>query len=192
MSVIESLARNFSISAAEAEIFLAAFSRIELSKNDTFLERGKVCNKIGLIEKGLMKCCFNKEGMEIVFEFAFENNFISDYYSYSTEQASEKEITCLEPTTLYVINRQELTNLCNEHSFVESLSRRVNEFLFLKMHDRLKSYLLDSPTTRYLQLIGEKQDLVNRIPQYLAASYLNVKPETISRIRKKISTGAGS
>jgi CRP-like cAMP-binding protein len=86
---------------------------------------------------------------------------------------------------VYVITRQNLEILGNEHPFVESMSRQINERLFLRMHDKVKSLLLDTASERYRKLMAERQDLANRIPQYLIASYLNVTAETISRIRKK-------
>lgn len=133
-----------------------------------------------------MKCVYNKNGDDIVFEFAYENSFISDYYSFTTNSLSEKEISCIEDTTVYVITRQNLEKLAREHPYIESMSRQTNEKLFLKIHDRLKSFLLETASQRYQSLISERQDLAKRIPQYLIASYLNVKPETISRIRKKL------
>lgn len=173
----------------EADIFLAEFSKIELKKNDVFSEVGQTCNKIGLIKKGLMKCVFYKDGNEAVFEFAYENSFIADYYSFVTNSPSEKEIRCLEATTVYVISRHDLEKLAKDNPFVQGMSRKMNESLFLKTHDRVKSFLLEAPIERYQKLIAERQDLAQRIPQYLLASYLNVKPETISRIRKKIAAG---
>ncbi len=188
MQTIESLIRFFNITREEAETFLSGFSLLQLKKNDTFTTRGKVCNKVGLIQQGLMKCAFDKDGADVVFEFAFENSFISDYYSFVTGTVSEKEIICLEDTTLYVIERQQLQALGQTHPYIESMSRKVNEYLFLKMHDRVKSLLLDTPLQRYQRLMEERLDLANRIPQYLLASYLNVQPETISRIRKRLQT----
>lgn len=177
----------FDLSDEETEIFLSKFTRTSLSKNDVFTTPGKVCHTIGLIEKGLMKCVYHRNGEETVFEFAYENSFISDYYSFVTLTPSEKEIRCLEDTIVHTISRENLEKLGKEHAFIESMSRKINEKLFLRMHDRLKSMLLDPAAERYQKLVAERQDLTQRIPQYLIASYLNVKPETISRIRKKIS-----
>ena len=184
----EHLASLFNLSAEEANIFLSKFHRTQLRRDEVFVEEGKICNKIGLIEKGLMKCIYNNKGRETVFEFAFENNFISDYYSFVTNTPAEKEIRCLEDTTVYVASREDLERVGREHSFIGRMSREMNERLFLRMHHRLKSMLLDSAVERYQKLLAERQDLVQRIPQYLIASYLNVTPETISRIRRKISS----
>ena len=177
----------FKLSEEEANLFLSEFSEIELKKNAVFTKEGEICNKIGIIKNGLMKCTYNKNDEEIIYEFAFENNFVSDYYSFVTNTPSAKEITCIENTTVYVITRQKLEKLGNENHFIESMSREINQQLFLRTHDRLKSFLLDTASERYQKLLSERQDLASRIPQYLIASYLNVKPETISRIRKKIT-----
>jgi CRP-like cAMP-binding protein len=187
-SIKHYLCTLFQLSEEEADIFLSRFTRVELEKKAVFVEEGKICNKIGLIDKGLMMCVYNKNGEEIIYEFAFEQRFISDYYSFVTHTPSAKEIRCLEDTTLYVISRQHLEELGKAYPFVESMSRMVNERLFLQAHDRLKSLLLDTAQERYQQLLSGRPDLAERIPQYLIASYLHVKPETISRIRKKLAT----
>ena len=184
----EHIRSAFKLSEEETNLFLSEFSKVELKKNDVFAVKGKICHEIGLIKKGLMKCVYYKNGNEVVFEFAYENSFIADYYSFVTNIPSEKEIRCLEDTTLYVINRQRLEKLARAYPYIQGINRKMNENLFLKMHNRLTSFLLKTPSERYQTLISERQDLAQRIPQYLIASYLNVKPETISRIRKRIAS----
>jgi len=181
------LQSTFKLAPEESGIFLASFSRVELKKNELFAQQGQICNQIGLIAKGLVKCAFYRDGNEVVFEFAYENSFIADYYSFLTRSPSEKEIRCLEDTTVYTISRSALEKLAKAHPFVLAMSEKMNEGLFLRMHTRLKSLLLETPLERYRKLIAERRDLSERIPQYLLASYLNVKPETVSRIRKKIA-----
>lgn len=187
ISLQEHLCTTFKLAPSEADSFLAGFTKTVLKKNEVFTRDGEVCHTIGLVEKGLLKCVYNREGEEVVFEFAFENQFIADYYSFVTRTPSAKEIRCIEDTVLYVINREQLETMAKTHAFMGRMSRKMNERLFLKMHERLSSFLLDTPTQRYQQLIAERADLVNRIPQYLVASYLNVQPETISRIRRKLA-----
>ena len=185
MEEIKKTLKNiFHLSEKEFTIFLSAFTKMVLHKNDVFIEAGKICNKIGLIEKGLMTCVYNKDGNEIIDEFAFENYFITNYYSFLTHTASEKEIRCIEDTTLYVISREQLEQLATTNPFIERMNSIMNEKLFLRAHNRIKSLLLHSASERYQQLITERPDLAQRIPQYLLAAYLNVSPETISRIRK--------
>ncbi|WP_020531365.1 Crp/Fnr family transcriptional regulator [Flexithrix dorotheae] len=181
------LISTFLLEEKEADIFLSVFTRMELKKNEVFVSLGKVCNKVGLIEQGLMICAYQKDGEDIIDEFAYEPGFVTNYFSFLTQSPSEKEIRCIEDTVVYVAHREGLEKIGMEYPFVESMARLINENLFLNGHERVKSFLLDNAQERYLKLIGERKDLMQRIPQYCAASYLRVKPETISRIRKKIS-----
>ncbi|RYU95277.1 Crp/Fnr family transcriptional regulator [Emticicia agri] len=177
----------FAISSEEAEIFLSEFKRKELQKNEVFIAEGEICHVVGLIEKGLMVCVYNKDGEEIIDEFGFENGFITNYYSFLTQSPSQKEIRTLEPCIVHTITRQSLEKLGNQYPFIERMSRMMNEKLFLRAHDRIQSLLLESAQERYEKMLAQRPDLAQRIPQYMLASYLHVKPETISRIRRKIS-----
>ncbi|MBA4852970.1 Crp/Fnr family transcriptional regulator [Emticicia sp. BO119] len=177
----------FDISEEDASIFLAEFKKKELQKNEVFIAEGEVCHIVGLIQKGLLVCIYNKDGEEIIDEFGFENNFITNYYSFLTQSPSLKEIRTLEPSVVYIITRQSLEKLSNQYPFIEKMSRIINEKLFLRAHNRIQSLLLESAQERYEKMIAQRPDLGQRIPQYMLASYLHVKPETISRIRKKIS-----
>ncbi len=180
------MAANWKLKEEEIDIFLSASDLITLQKGEDFFLPGAVCDKIGLIKNGLMKCVLVENEKEVIFEFAYENSFIADYYSFVTGTPSTKVITCLEPTIAYVITRQKLRELSSRYPFMERMSMITNEQLFVRMHEKLTSLLLDSATVRYQKLITARQDLAQRIPQYLLASYLNIKPETISRIRKRM------
>lgn len=183
----EQICKIFDISQEEASIFLVEFKKKEVKKNEVFIAEGEICHVVGLIEQGLMVCVYNKDGEEVIDEFGFENGFITNYYSFLTQTPSLKEIRALEDSTIYVISRQSLEELGNQHPFIERMSRIMNEKLFLRAHERIKSFLLESAQERYEKLIAQRYDLTTRIPQYMIASYLHVKPETISRIRKKMS-----
>lgn len=185
-NLIVHLASNLQLTEEEATIFLSAFELVTLKKGEVFAYPGDLCKRIGLIESGLMKCVLFQEEKEVVFEFAYENSFIADYYSFVTGTSSKKMISCLEPTTVYVTTKVKLAQLSSRYAFIERISRMTNEQLFIRMHEKSTSLLLDSASERYRKLIVARHDLAQRIPQYLLASYLNVKPETISRIRKQL------
>jgi len=112
----------FDISEEEATIFLAEFKKKELKKNEIFVAEGEVCHVVGLIEKGLMVCVYNKDGEEIIDEFGFENGFITNYYSFLTLSPSQKEIRTLEPCIVYIITRKSLEKLGSQYLFIEKMS----------------------------------------------------------------------
>ncbi|MBV6652439.1 MAG: hypothetical protein KI786_01700, partial [Mameliella sp.] len=72
----------------------------------------------------------------------------------------------------------------------ETISRAIMERAFAEQKAALTSYYTDSPEQRYLRLIQAKPDLVQRIPQYHLASYIGVKPESLSRIKKRMASSS--
>ena len=70
----------------------------------------------------------------------------------------------------------------------ERLGRVMMETLFLIWYEKAKSLILDDAQTRYLKLIKNRPDLAQRVPQYIIATYLNIRPETLSRIRQKMAS----
>ena len=137
---------------------------------------------------GSMLCSYNKNGKKIIDEFSLDKEFITDYISFLTNSPAEKDVKCLENTELLVIDYDDLQKLYAQNQVFERVGRLMAEALFMNWHQKAKSLMLDDAEARYIKLITKRPNLPQRIPQYLIASYLNVKPETLSRIRKKIAS----
>lgn len=181
------LVESFNITEKEATIFSESFERIDLKKGETFISCGKVSNRIGFLEKGLLKCTMIGEKKSVIDDFVFENQFVANYHSFLTQQESNKEISCLNDSVIKIITRDKLKFLGYNHKFVEQIARQVSETLFISTSKKLQEIKLLNAEERYLNLIKNRKRIIEEIPQYEIASYLNVSPETVSRIRKKIS-----
>lgn len=178
---------TFKLNPQEAHIYCSAFSQRKYLKNEEFIGLGTVCHKVGFVEKGSLKCVFAKDGHEAVDDFVFENQFVSNYYSFLTESPSTKRIICLEDTIIWVTTREKLYQIGEKHSFLRDMARQTAELLFLSVHRKFESLRMESPESRYIKLLNSDRNLINKVPLYEIASYLNVSPETVSRIRKRIS-----
>ena len=77
-----------SISDNQLDLFVEKFTLRKLSKGDYFLQMGDICDKIAFINKGAMYCVYNKDGIDKIDEFSFENEFITDYLSFLTNSVS--------------------------------------------------------------------------------------------------------
>lgn len=181
------LIKNFKISQSDAELFSASFEKINLIKGENFIVYGKVSNRIGFVEKGLLKCTLIGSEKSVVDDFVFENQFVANYYSFLRQEGSNKEIICLKDSILRIITRKKLEELANKHSFVEKIARQVAEQLFISTAKKLEDIRLLSAEERYLKLLQINRRITEEIPQYEIASYLNISPETVSRIRNKIT-----
>lgn len=171
----------------DLETFFKKFTLKNFKKGDYFIKEGELCSEIGFIVKGCLICVYNKEGIDVIDEFSMENEFISDYRSLLDNKPAEKDVKCLEDTELLVIKGNDLNDLYNQKHSFERVGRIIAESLFKNWHQKAISLMLDSAETRYRKLINNKPTLLQRVPQYLIASYLNITPESLSRIRKKIT-----
>jgi CRP-like cAMP-binding protein len=169
------------------EKFVSEFSHERFKAKDFFLSNGRVCNKIAFINQGAMYCVYNKDGIDRIDEFSFENDFITDYLSLLSGMPADKDIICLEDCEILTIDKYALEKVYKQDLRFERVGRLMAEGLFINWHLKAKSLFLDDAETRYLNLLAQKPDLPQRVPQYLVASYLNVSPETLSRIRRKIA-----
>lgn len=156
-----------------------------VSKNEQILKQGELCNFIAFIQEGSFRFYYDKDGEVKITAFFFEGDFVSNYRSFLTGKVSDHFIEAMEDSLIYKINLQELKTLYDKHQNIERLGRLIAENLYLSVANRLDSFLFQTPTERYQALIDRNSRLLQEIPQYMIASYLGVKPETLSRIRTR-------
>ena len=177
---------TFLITKEEAQILSSSFYIEEFSKGEVLLKSGEVCNTIGFVKKGTLKCVAIGKEKELIDNFVFENQFVSSYISYLTKKKSTKDIVCIENCTIHIIHRKKLEELSNKHLFISQIAKKVTEYLYILTEQKLDDLRLLNAEERYLKLLDSNKRVINRIPQYEIASYLSVSPETVSRIRKKL------
>lgn len=184
--MIAALIDTFKITETEAKLFFSCFELIQYSKGDIFLSVGKVSTKIGFVKEGLLKCSFLGSNKEVVDDFIFKNQFVSNYSSFLTQKASTKEIVCLTDCELWMVSKLKLDTLGAQHPFIATMARNTAEQLFVATNQKLENLRLLSAKERYLLLLKNQEYLLQEIPQYEIASYLNVRTETVSRIKKEL------
>lgn len=160
---------------------------VELEAGEYFLEQDKVCRDIAFIVKGLVRLYYLNDGKEVTTCFCKENSLTCSYKSLITNTPSELSIQAVESCELIVFSYASLQQLYSKDLFWQQVGRLTaeNEFINTECHNRFISDL--SATDRYKQILEEDSDLLHRVPLNYLASYLQVAPETLSRIRKKIS-----
>ncbi len=186
--LIRDMQKILPLNEGDTRLFLSKFEWMKLKKGDYFIREGQVSRKLGFIIKGCMMCLYNKDGEEVVEEFSLDREFITDYTSFLTHCPADKSIKCVEDTELIVIDYEYIKKLYMENPTYEKVGRVMAESLFRNRQEKSKTLVLDDAEERYLKLVRERPELPLRVPQYLIASYLNIRPETLSRIRKKWSS----
>lgn len=159
-----------------------------IGKGDYLFREGEICPFIGFIIKGCFRIFILKDGKEITFDFFVENRPIGDYESYFRKQPTQFYIQAIEPSEILILNDVCLRLLFEEPPNGQRLQRIVVENLFFRFRDKLLSLYLDEPEERYRHLLQTAPDLLRRIPQYYLASYLGIEPESLSRLKRRISS----
>ncbi|MNK14551.1 Cyclic nucleotide-binding domain protein [compost metagenome] len=173
------------INQADRELISKLFKEKKYRKGDYFLREGDVCRYVGFIISGVMQYYINNDGEEKTYGFGKEMDFVCNNESFIPQKPSRQLIQALEDCTLLVISYNDLQMFYSEIKNGERFGRIVIEQVFVQTLQGLNSFYTDSPEIRYEKFIKEYPELVQRIPQYYIASYVGVKPQSLSRIRSR-------
>ncbi|MEM8909515.1 MAG: Crp/Fnr family transcriptional regulator, partial [Bacteroidota bacterium] len=172
----ETIKQLVSLSREEEHLVDGLFESRQMAKDQNLLSYGQVCHLVGLVEKGCLRYFMLKDGEEITYSFAQAGDFVSNYESFLNRAPSNKIIKSVEDTKIWLLHREHLDRIYREVKAGNRFGRLVIEKVFVETLRQLSSYYTDSPTERYLKFNTEYPELVQRIPQYLIASYVGVKP----------------
>ena len=152
-------------------------------KQQQLLRVGDVEEYMNFIVKGLVRMYFYKGKTEVVTNIAREGEIISSSSSFLSGTPSNYFVETLEPTTLLSISRAQLDQAYGESPRIEKLGRlMITHFVLQKEEWELECMRLDT-RERFLRFVGNNPELLQRVPQKYLASYLNMKPETFSRLK---------
>ncbi len=169
------------------EIAKPFLSRKKLEAGEFFLSLGKISNQIAFIEKGLFRVYYLNDGKEITHCFCRENSIACSYRSLITQQPSDTAIQAVEPTEIIYFSNESLQKLYQQDPFWQQVGRIAseNEYVTTECHNRFVTDL--SATERYQEIMENDPELLQRVPLNYLATYIQVAPETLSRIRKKLT-----
>lgn len=169
--------------------FLAFASHLELvhlKKNEVWESPGKIASHAGFINKGIVRAYQLKDGAEFIHEFYAEGDFFGNYISYQNQVGIEGVLSAVEDCEVLKISFRAIEELSLQIPDVSRFSEHVAKIKEKQLYERAASLLTDTPEERYKQLLRERPDLIQRLPQYYLAQYLGVTPISLSRIRKRI------
>lgn len=170
-------------------IFQQHLKLVSLKKKDFFVRAGEVCNDIGFIVSGSVRFYCMKNGEVITGYFSMENEMISSYKSFLTRQPGTTHVEAIENTELVSFSHHSLQQLLSDNRVcykMERFGRLVSEYLICCYDDRVTSFIMQTAEERYIQLLTNGQNIIQRIPQHYIANYLGITPVSLSRIRKRI------
>jgi len=176
---------NFS--EEESEKILSHFKQLKIGKKDKYLESGKICHQIAYIEKGsLIYLQTDFEGEQTAIDFAFEGEFVVYLQSFLNGTPADIDIMANEATLLQVISKERLNQLYEHYPKMERVGRSLLEEGLMKMAKGRTVFQTMNNQERYIYMMENAPQVLERIPQYHIATYLGIKPESLSRIRRNL------
>ena len=171
----------------DEELIKSSFKPYTLLKGEYFLKEGEVNKNIVFLNKGLVRYFVYKDGEESTFEFTKEGEFIGDYQSFRNASVSVQNIEAIEDCELLVIDYPNIQTIYNTTENGNLIGRKIITHRFEVMVNQLLEVYMQNHEDRYKSFIEKYYDLTQRIPQYFIASYVGVRPESLSRIRRRFT-----
>lgn len=188
--LVSYLSRYITISEELANIFLKSSFMQKFSKGTVLLREGDVAQKSYFILKGCVRSYVLKDGDDKTINFYIEEEAVLPM-GYGKNVRSEHFLECIEDTVAVVGTPDEEEKVLAEYPELKSVCLTMSEIMAAKLQESLARYKTSTPEERYRELVERRPELLQRIPQYQIASYLGVKPESLSRIRRRLSRPMG-
>lgn len=182
-SILNHISQHSILSEEEKERFCTALTYKKIRRRQYLLQEGTICTRECFVIKGALRQYeVSPTGRENTVQFAFENWWISDWYSTLQAQPSVYNIDALEDTEVFLIEKCKLEELFIEIPALESYFRKI----FLKAFVSLQKRILFQQKTaeeRYLEFMKCYQWFEQRISQQHIASFLGITRESLSRLK---------
>jgi CRP-like cAMP-binding protein len=185
-SLLHTIQYLITLSPGEIDLVKTLFKERTYKKGEFFLEEGRICKQVGFVAKGLLRYYINQDGEEKIYDFSQENEFVCNYESFLPQLPSTKNIQALEDSIVFVISQSDLQLFYANVRGGERFGRIAIEAVFVKLLQDISSLYSETPELRYERFLKNHGDLQQRISQYHIASFVGVKPQSLSRIRKRI------
>ncbi|HEY9486900.1 MAG TPA: Crp/Fnr family transcriptional regulator [Chryseosolibacter sp.] len=156
-------------------------------KGSILLNEGDIPHLAYFVIKGCLRTYLIVEGEEKTTEFYTEMQGVTPG-GINTKTPSTHYVECVEDSIITVSDPRLEKEIFEKFPRFETLCRIMSEELLAKSQVAFDDFRTSSPEQRYLNLVRTRPDLVQRVPQYQLASYLGIKPQSLSRIRKRLAS----
>lgn len=182
--IARELARKYStMTHEELDVLESVLVPKKFAKNEIVLSEGQVCKDILYIDKGMIRQFYFKNNKELTENIGTEGSIIMCIESLFKEEPTKLQIQALEPTIAYALPKLRLEEVALHNVNIQILYRKILEesLILSQVHADLVRF--ETAQDRYLRLCKIMPQVVLRAPLVYIASYLQMTPETLSRVR---------
>jgi len=152
-------------------------------KRKILVNHGEIDDYLNIVIKGLVRKYIHSDKGQITLQLATEGHFIQSEISFHHREPSQVIIETIEPSILVSIRYDRMQDAFNKIPGAETLGQTIVMQMFIKKDARYFDQLKKTTRERFLEYINNHPHMLQRVPQKILASYLNIKPETFSRLK---------
>lgn len=171
------------MSTESRDLLCTIITRREMEKGELLLKEGQVSRHFVVVGKGMVRQFYYKNGKDVTEHFSLESDVVICIESILLQQPTRLMIEALEAGTLYMIPVDQFLKLSKDSWEINMFYRKMLEFSLILSQKKADSWRFETARERYLRLMADQPEVVQRAPLAHIASYLLMTPETLSRVR---------
>lgn len=188
MDTLRQFIENYtSLPTDEWKVIFECFEKRIIQKDEIILQENKVCGHLYFVESGLFRFYINKEGNDITKFFTEAPYFFTSQASFNSQRPATENIQAIEKSIIWQISYKQTNDLYRLKSWTDFARKIIQEVQFFT-EEILEELQTETAELRYEKMLKNSPTLLQRIPLKHLASYLGIAPQSLSRIRKKLTT----
>ena len=185
--IARELARKYStMTHEELDVLESLLVPIKYGKGEKILQEGEICRNISYIERGLIRQFYFKNGKEVTEHLGVDHSIFMCIESLFKEEPTRLQVEALEPTLVYALPKARLEAAAMRNVNIQMLYRKILEESLIQSQIHAELVRFESAPNRYKRLCDLNPQVVLRAPLTYIANYLQMTPETLSRIRSGV------
>lgn len=185
--IARELARKYStMTHEELDVLESLLVPIKYGKGEKILQEGEICRNISYIERGLIRQFYFKNGKEVTEHLGVDHSIFMCIESLFKEEPTRLQVEALEPTMVYALPKARLEAAAMRNVNIQMLYRKILEESLIQSQIHADLVRFESAPNRYKRLCDLNPQVVLRAPLTYIANYLQMTPETLSRIRSGV------
>jgi CRP-like cAMP-binding protein len=179
---------NYRVSENEWNLLKDYHQCVTVKKNEYFVQKGKVCRMLAFIADGVMRyCMYREDGEEITCFFVSENEFAGDPESFTAQKPSDKNLHALTDCTLIGISPDHMQKMLKALPRFAEIMASIDRAVMMKLLGQRDLFYNMDAAAKYQKFIEYYPHILQRVPLSYVASFLGIKQQSLSRLRKQIS-----
>jgi CRP/FNR family transcriptional regulator, anaerobic regulatory protein len=163
------------------------FTPLQVSKNTIIEEEGKVPQHLYFVNEGYLRSFYyDNDGDEVTTYLATPEQYMASFLNLSQQKISSENIETITDCSLLKISREDFLKIIEKYPDFREYSLQIFERAFSQMNQRANDLATLTAEQRYTQLLNNQGNILQNVPIQYIASFLGIKPQSLSRIRKQM------